>query len=254
MRRSLNDLAQLLRDFCRVGVLTHQILTESVVGEYTHPTGKTSPAAVWLGHRFTCFMEGFFMKFPTRFALLSTLALGLMAGSALAADTYKIDPVHATAIFRISHLGSSFVYGRFDDVEGTFAVDDQTPANVNFDVTIKTDSVDTNSAARDKHLKSADFFSANEFPALTFKSTEVKSDGDKKYDVTGDLTIHGVTKSVTAKVEFVGTADASQMKMGFRAGYEAHLTIKRSDFGMDKLVGPVGDEVQLIISMEGVKQ
>jgi polyisoprenoid-binding protein YceI len=199
-------------------------------------------------------MEGLFMKFPTRFALLSLLGVGLLSVQTLAADTYKIDPVHATAIFRISHLGSSFVYGRFDDVEGTFTVDEQTPANVNFDVSIKADSVDTNSAARDKHLKSADFFSAKEFPTLTFKSTEVKSDGDKKYEVTGDLTIHGVTKSVIAKVDFVGTADGTQMKMGFRAGYEAHLTIKRSDFGMDKLVGMVGDEVQLTVSMEGAKQ
>jgi len=195
------------------------------------------------------------MKFHTRFALFCTLAAGLMAAApARAADTYKIDPVHATAIFRISHLGSSFVYGRFDDVGGTFTADDQSPANVKFDVSIKADSVDTNSAARDKHLKSADFFSVNEFPTLTFKSTDVKSSGDKKYDVTGDLTIHGVTKSVVAKVEFVGTADGSAMKMGFRAGYEAHLTIKRTDFGMDKMVGGVGDEVQLTVSMEGVRQ
>jgi polyisoprenoid-binding protein YceI len=195
------------------------------------------------------------MKSSLRLTVLSALALSLVAAVQLrGADTYKIDPVHATAIFRISHLGSSFVYGRFDDVEGTFTVDEKAPANVSFDVSIKADSVDTNSAARDKHLKSADFFSVNEFPALTFKSTGVKSAGEKQYEVTGDLTIHGVTKSVTAKVEFVGTADGTQMKMGFRAGYEAHLTIKRSDFGMDKLVGAVGDEVQLTVSMEGVKQ
>jgi polyisoprenoid-binding protein YceI len=195
------------------------------------------------------------MNLRYRFTVLSALAIGLLAAAqAPAADTYKIDPVHATAIFRINHFGSSFVYGRFDDVEGTFTVDEQKPEDVMFDVTIKADSIDTNSAARDKHLKSADFFSVNEFPTLTFKSTSVKSAGDKKYDVTGDLTIHGVTKSVNASVDFVGTADGTQMKMGFRAGYEAHLTIKRSDFGMDKLVGPVGDEVQLIVSLEGVKQ
>jgi polyisoprenoid-binding protein YceI len=195
------------------------------------------------------------MNLRFRSIVLSALAIGLLtAGQAFAADTYKIDPVHSTAIFRISHLGASFIYGRFDDVEGTFTVDEQKPDDVMFDVSIKADSIDTNAAARDKHLKSADFFSVNEFPTLTFKSTSVKADGDKKYDVTGDLTIHGVTKSVTATVDFVGTADGTKMKMGFRAGYEAHLTIKRSDFGMDKLVGPVGDEVQLTVSLEGVKQ
>jgi polyisoprenoid-binding protein YceI len=195
------------------------------------------------------------MKFRFSSVMLSAMAVGLFAvAPARAADSYKIDPVHATAIFRISHLGSSFVYGRFDDVGGTFTVDEQKPDDVSLDVTIKADSVDTNNAARDKHLKSADFFSANEFPTLTFKSTAVKSDGDKKYDVTGDLTIHGVTQSVTAKVDFVGTFDGTSMKMGVRAGYEAHLTIKRSDFGMDKLVGLVGDEVQLTVSLEGVRQ
>jgi len=195
------------------------------------------------------------MNLRFHFTVMSALALSLLiAAQAPAADTYKIDPVHSTAIFRISHLGSSFVYGRFDDVGGTFTVDEQKPQDVMFDVSIKADSIDTNNAARDKHLKSADFFSVNEFPTLTFKSTEVKSAGDKKYDVTGDLTIHGVTKSVPATVEFVGTADGTPMKMGFRAGYEAHLTIKRSDFGMDKMVGPVGDEVKIIVSVEGVRQ
>ena len=194
------------------------------------------------------------MKSSLRSIVLSALAIGLFAAQAFAADTFKIDPVHATAIFRINHLGSSFVYGRFDDVGGTFTVDEQKPDDVKFDVSIKAESIDSNNPARDKHLKSADFFSVKEFPTLTFKSTAVKSDGDKKYDVTGDLTIHGVTKSVNAKVDFVGTADATKMKMGFRAGYEAHLTIKRSDFGMDKMVPMVGDEVQVTVSFEGVKE
>ena len=195
------------------------------------------------------------MKFRLRSAVLSAVVLGMLAATqARAADSYKIDPVHSTAIFRISHLGSSFVYGRFDDVGGAFTVDEAKPEDVKFDVSIKADSVDTNSAARDKHLKSADFFSANEFPTLTFKSTEVKSNGDKKYDVTGDLTIHGVTKSVGAKIEFVGTADGTAMKMGFRAGYEAHFTIKRSDFGMDKMIPMIGDEIRITVSLEGVRE
>lgn len=195
------------------------------------------------------------MNLRLRSVVLSAVVLSLVgAVQARAAETYKIDPVHSTAIFRIAHLTSSFVYGRFDDVGGTFTVDEQKPEDVKFDVSIKADSVDTNSAARDKHLKSADFFSVKEFPTLSFKSTAVKSAGGKKYDVTGDLTIHGVTKSVTVTIDFVGTADGTQMKMGFRAGYEAHLSIKRSDFGMDKMVPMIGDEVQLTVSLEGVKE
>ena len=181
------------------------------------------------------------------FALLAT---ALFAATPLcAADTYKVDPVHATVIFRINHLGTSWVYGRFDEVSGTFTVDEQKPE---FDLSVNVDSVDTNNKQRDTHVKSADFFSAKEFPTITFKSTSVTSTGEKKFDVTGDLTLHGVTKSITVPLEFVGAAETKMA--GPRAGYEAHFSIKRSDYGMDKMVGMVGDEVYLTVSFEGVKQ
>ena len=179
---------------------------------------------------------------------LVVLATALLAAPLRAADTYKVDPVHSTVIFRINHLGTSWVYGRFDEVAGTFSVDDKTPA---FDFTVNAESVDTNNKQRDTHVKSADFFSVKEFPTITFKSTSVASTGDKKYDVTGDLTLHGVTKSITVPLEFVGAADT---KMGSRAGYEAHFSVKRSDYGMDKMVGMIGDEVYLTVSFEGVKE
>jgi polyisoprenoid-binding protein YceI len=182
------------------------------------------------------------------YSLFALLAVALFtAPPLLAADTYKVDPVHSTVIFRISHLGTSFVYGRFDDVAGTFTVDEKPE----FDFAVNVESVDTNQKARDTHLKSADFFSAKEFPTITFKSTAVSSTGDKKFDVTGDLTLHGVTKSITVPLEFVGAADT---KMGSRAGYEGHFSIKRSDYGMLKYAGMVGDDVSLIVSFEGVKQ
>jgi polyisoprenoid-binding protein YceI len=179
---------------------------------------------------------------------LVLVATALLASGLRAADTYKVDPVHSTVIFRINHLGTSWVYGRFDDVAGSFTVDDKTPS---FDFTVNADSVDTNNKQRDTHLKSADFFSVKEFPTITFKSTAVTSTGDKKFDVTGDLTLHGVTKSITVPLEFVGAADT---KAGPRAGYEAHFNVKRSDYGMDKMVGMVGDDVYLTVSFEGVKQ
>jgi polyisoprenoid-binding protein YceI len=191
------------------------------------------------------------MNAPQR--LVSSLAFAIIATALFAAaplraaDTYKVDPVHATVIFRINHLGTSWVYGRFDDVSGTFTNDEKTPE---FDISVNTDSVDTNNKQRDTHLKSADFFSVKEFPTITFKSTSVASTGEKKFDVTGDLTLHGVTKSIVVPIEFVGAADT---KMGSRAGYEAHFSVKRSDYGMDKMVGMVGDEVHLTVSLEGVK-
>jgi polyisoprenoid-binding protein YceI len=178
------------------------------------------------------------------------LVTALFAAAPLrAADTYKLDPVHSTVIFRVNHLGSSWVYGRFDDVSGTFVADEKAPS---FDISVNADSVDTNNKQRDTHLKSADFFSVKEFPTLTFKSTAVTSTGDKKFDVTGDLTMHGVTKSITVPIDFVGTSDT---KMGGqRAGYEAQLSVKRSDYGMDKMVGMVGDEIHVTVSFEGTKQ
>jgi polyisoprenoid-binding protein YceI len=181
---------------------------------------------------------------------IALLATTLLAAAPLrAADTYKVDPAHATAIFRVNHMGTSWVYGRFDDVSGTFVADDQKPE---FDISINADSVDTNNKQRDTHLKSADFFSVKEFPTLTFKSTAATSTGDKKFDVTGDFTLHGVTKSITVPIEFVGAAQSKMM--GARAGYEAHFSVKRSDYGMDKMVGPVGDEIFVTVSLEGVKQ
>jgi polyisoprenoid-binding protein YceI len=184
-----------------------------------------------------------------------SLVLGLFvaalfaAAPVRAADNYKLDPVHSTVIFRINHLGTSWVYGRFDDVSGTFSVDEKSPS---FDISVNADSVDTNNKQRDTHLKSADFFSVKEFPTITFKSTAATSTGEKKFDVTGDLTLHGVTKSITVPIDFVGAAETKMA--GPRAGYEALFTVKRSDYGMDKMVGMVGDEVHLTVSFEGVKQ
>jgi polyisoprenoid-binding protein YceI len=122
---------------------------------------------------------------------------------------------------------------------------------MNFDVTVKVDKLDTANAKRDQHLKSSDFFNAKQFPDIEFKSTGVKSTGDKTFDVTGDLTLHGVTKSITVPMTFVGAATTP---MGARAGFDATFTIKRSDYGMNFMPGMVGDDVTLMINLEGVKQ
>lgn len=184
---------------------------------------------------------------------LAALAIAASAavGSAFAADTYKIDPEHGTVIYRVSHFNLGNAYGRFNKPTGTVVLDPADPTKSSFTFEVKTDNIDTANEKRDQHLKSPDFFNAKQFPTITFKSTAVKSAGDNKFEVTGDLTLHGVTKSIT--VPIIKTGEADTKMMGYRTGWEATADIKRSDFGMQGMIGPVGDDVHLVISFEAVK-
>jgi polyisoprenoid-binding protein YceI len=191
---------------------------------------------------------------------LAALALGtalLSAGQAMAAD-YTIDKEgqHAFVNFKISHLGYSYIYGSFKDWSGTFSFDAAKPEDSKIDITLKTASVYTNHAERDKHISSKDFLDVATYPEATFKSTSVKStgktaDGKMTADVTGDLTLHGVTKPVVVKTTFLG--EGKDPWGGYRAGFEGTTTIKRSDFGTMKDLGPASESLELIISFEGVK-
>ena len=191
---------------------------------------------------------------------LAALAIGtalLSAGQAMAAD-YKIDKEgqHAFINFKISHLGYSFIYGTFKDWDGTFSFDAAKPEDSKIDITLKTASVFTNQAERDKHISSKDFLDVATYPDATFKSTSVKptgknADGKMTADVTGDLTLHGVTKPVVVKTTFLG--EGKDPWGGYRAGFEGTTTIKRSDFGKMMDLGPASESLELIISFEGVK-
>jgi polyisoprenoid-binding protein YceI len=185
--------------------------------------------------------------------LLVSGALISLCGAAPAsqAANYKIDPVHSAVVFRCQHLGVSYAYGVFNDISGSFTFDEANPANSRCQVEIKTESIDTNNAKRDQHLKGPDFFDAKRYPTLKFVSTSVEKAGDK-YTLTGDLTMHGVTKRVTAPMEYVGSA--KDPWGGFRCGFEVMFTVKRSDFEMKNMIGPVGDEVRVIVSIEGIKE
>jgi polyisoprenoid-binding protein YceI len=165
-------------------------------------------------------------------------------------QVFEIDDVHSMAMFRIHHMGAGQFWGRFNDVSGNFAFEEGKAEGLRFDVTIKTESVDSGNESLDKHLRSPDFFSAKDFPAMTFKSTAARKTGDRTYDVDGELTMLGVAKPVTAKVEFCGAAD---MGRGRKAGFEAQFTVKRSDFGMKYGVekGAIGDEVKVVVGLEG---
>jgi polyisoprenoid-binding protein YceI len=175
--------------------------------------------------------------------------LGASSFPSRSADAYQVDSVHSSMVFRVKHMGAANFYGRFNSIAGSFTLDDD-PAKNAFDVRIQTESVDTAQAKRDQHLKSPDFFNARQFPTITFKSTSVKKMGDASFDVTGDLELHGVTKSVTAKVTKTGAGTARGRQI---AGVEAELNIKRSDFGMTYGLDSLGDEVYIIVSLEGAK-
>jgi polyisoprenoid-binding protein YceI len=183
-------------------------------------------------------------------ALFPTLAiLALVPSLVQGAETYQVDPIHSTLIFQAKHMGTSNFYGRFNDVSGSFRLDDANPANGAFQVQVKAESIDTGNAKRDQHLKSPDFFNSKQFPLITFKSTQVKKGGDGSYEATGDLTLHGVTRPVSVSVAKTGAGKDPRGRQ--IAGVEAKLTLKRSDFGMRFMLEGVSDEVQITVSLEG---
>lgn len=188
----------------------------------------------------------------SRFALTALLAFALPV-AAHAADTYAVDPVHSSVIFKANHFSAAWVYGNFTDITGTIVHDAANPAASSVDLTVKVDSLTTHNADRDKHLKSPDFFNAKQFPTITFKSKSVAKVDDKTMNVTGDLTLHGVTKSVTAKVTYIGTGKLPPNNTTI-SGFETAFTIKRSDFGITYWVPQIGDEVPIIISLEAGKK
>jgi polyisoprenoid-binding protein YceI len=180
---------------------------------------------------------------------MSLFALAAFASSAQAAENYKIDPVHSAVIFRINHLDLANFYGRFKEPTGAVALDKEDPSKSSFTFIVKAENVDTANEKRDAHLKSPDFFNARQFPEITFKSTAVKASGDD-FEVTGDLTMHGVTKSIIVPLKKTGEA---QTPMGYRTGWETQVDLKKSDYGIKGVPG-VGDDVHLIIAFEAVKQ
>lgn len=185
---------------------------------------------------------------------LAALAIGsaVLSANVMAAD-YVVDKEgqHAFVDFKISHLGYSYITGTFKDIDGKFSFDAAKPEDSKIEFNVNTASVFTNHAERDKHIASADFLNASKFAKATFVSTSVKSTGAKTADVTGDLTILGVTKPVVVKATFLG--EGKDPWGGYRAGFEGTTTIKRSDFGKQKDLGPASDTVELYVSFEGVK-
>lgn len=186
--------------------------------------------------------------------IAAAAGLAFLATPALA-DTYKIDTSHVYVGFEVDHLGFSTTYGRFNDVSGTIEFDEENPENSSVDVKIDPASVDTGHAERDEHVRGADLLNTAEYPEMSFKSTGIERTGEKTGRITGDLTLHGVTKPVTLDTTFTrqGTYPMTEEEIHV-IGFNATTTIKRSDFGMDKWLEMIGDELPITISFEAHKQ
>ena len=184
---------------------------------------------------------------------MNVLALAALLGASFAAQaapvTYKLDPSHTMVLFSWNHFGYSNPTANLGIGEGTVVYDEAKPANSSVEVSLPLANLDTHVSALDEHLKKPDFFDAAKYPVVTFKSTRVEPLGGNKFKVTGDLTVHGVTKPVVL--------DATLNKAGMQPmlkvpaiGFDATATIKRSDFGMGAYVPNVSDEVQIRITTE----
>lgn len=167
-----------------------------------------------------------------------------------AAGLYAVDVVHTNVLFKIKHARVSNFYGRFNGIEGTFTLAEN-PVESTFELTIDTTSVDTKVAKRDDHLRSPDFFNVGQFPAATFKSSGIVADDDGTYTLSGEMTLNGVTKAIDADLTFTGTGKFQGKPV---AGFEAIFHINRSDFGITTYLGPLGDDVEIIVAVEGKKQ
>ena len=193
--------------------------------------------------------------FGVKKIIRSALVVALLAGSSVpvAAAEYGIDikGMHAFIQFRIYHLGYSVLLGRFNDFGGSFNWDKNNPGDASINVEIKTASLDSNHAERDKHLREEDFLNVDKYPTATFKSTKYHGDttGGK---MDGILTLHGVSKPITLDVKVIGEGDDPWG--GYRAGFEATTSIRRADFGMTYNLGPASETMEFDLYIEGVRK
>jgi polyisoprenoid-binding protein YceI len=186
-----------------------------------------------------------------RLPILAVAALILAATAVFAeTETYKFDKAHTLIGFRIRHILTK-VEGRFNNFDGTIWLDRANPSASKVELTIQALSIDTGVEGRDKDLRSPNYFDVEKYPTITFKSSKIEPKGNDLYDVTGEFTMHGVTKTIRVPVKSFGFA-----KMGKtdKAGFEVALTLNRKDYGIEKGTPVVGDDVELNIQVEANKE
>ena len=185
----------------------------------------------------------------SRFVLIVLTALAMAAAAAAQAGTWQIDPNHSAAQFSVRHLGVSTVRGAFTKVSGSAKYDPSDPSKTTLEAAIDANSVDTRVEARDKDLRSPHFLEVEKYPTITFHSKQAKAAGNGKLQITGDLTIHGVTKEVVLDVD--GPSSPIKDPWGNqRIGASASTKITRQDFGVNGAPGVVGDEISITIDAE----
>lgn len=195
------------------------------------------------------------------FAAVGLAGILALSGAAIAQDpftrapaevragVYTLDPAHSKITWSVNHMGFSTYVGQFAKVEGQLTLDPRRPEASQLAVTVDANSVGTLNDALDKHLKTADFLDTAKFPTATFKATRIRVTGERTADITGDLTLHGVTRPVTLEAEF-NQAGVNPVDKTYSLGFDAEAKIKRSDFGVTAYLPGVGDEVELDIEAE----
>ncbi|WP_298768563.1 YceI family protein [uncultured Shewanella sp.] len=186
--------------------------------------------------------------------LSMTLSTSLLFGGMAQAADYVIDTqgAHASIEFRVSHLGYSFVVGRFNEFEGEFSFDKDKLADAKVNVIINTASVDSNHAERDKHLRGGDFLNVDKFPKASFTSTSVVDKGEGNFIINGDFTLNGVTKPLAIKAHEIG--EGKDPWGGYRAGFEGTTEFALKDYNIKMDLGPASSHVKLDLVVEGIKQ
>lgn len=186
--------------------------------------------------------------------ITSMLLAGLVTTTAVQAEDYVIDTqkAHAFIQFRIKHLGYSWLFGRFDNFSGSFSYDEKNPSAAKVSVDIDPASVDTNHAERDKHLRSEEFLYVDKYPKAKFVSTAFEQKADGSAVMQGELTLRGVTKPVTVAVQPVGHGDDPWG--GYRRGFYGTTEIALTDYGIPFDLGPASRNVELELSVEGIRQ
>jgi len=186
--------------------------------------------------------------------LLPVLFLLLGAVSTAQAENYVIDTkgAHAFIQFKIKHLGYSWLIGRFNDFDGSFSYDEKNPASAKVEVNIRVNSIDSNHAERDKHLRSKDFFDVSKYPTAKFVSTAFEDKGNGKAVLKGNLTLRGVTKPISIDVEHIGAGNDPWG--GYRRGFFGTTTLTLADYGFEDRLGPAARQVLMELSVEGIRQ
>jgi len=193
------------------------------------------------------------MNVIRRLAVLALVAVPLFAQTPAAPEAWVIDKAHSLASFTLRHLMSNFT-GYFRDFDAAISIDRAEPARSSVEFTIKSASIDTHDADRDEHLRSPDFFEVTKYPVISFKSTSVARKSENAFDVTGDLTMHGVTRRVTLPVNFLGFG--RDPRGNEKAGFEIETTLDRKDYNItwNRLLDEggvlLGDEVKVKIELQ----